>query len=143
MLQFYFLSIVLNALAGLSLVSKDEDEIPGVKLSFKNENYKLWLGILTAVLGVLKILSSVEGDVPVVGDLVPALAGILAGLALIIEHQQRKSADFTSFSSFSSQEEDGDTLKKFSLLTANKKIIGIIALIAAALHFLFPKVLLL
>jgi len=140
MLQFYFLSIVLNALAGLSLVSKDEDEIPGVKFSFKNENYKLWLGILTAVLGVLKILSSVEGDVPVVGDLVPALAGILAGLALIIEHQQRKSADFTSFSSL---EEEGDTLKKFSLLTANKKIIGIVALIAAALHFLFPKVLLL
>ena len=139
MLQFYFLSIVLNAFAGFTLVSKDDDDILGLKLSFKSDNFKLWLGIVTAVVGVLKILSSVEGDVPVVGDLLPALAGILAGLALVVEHCQQASGDYTSFTA----EEDPEALKKFSLLTANKKIIGIAALIAAALHFLFPKVLLL
>ena len=134
MLQFYFLSIVLNALAGYILITGDSegDSILGFNFSLKDESLRLVLGILSALMGLLKILSVAPGDVPVIGDLFPALTGFLAGFILISEYYRKRAS--------------GDVLeggKKFALLAANKKIVGIAALAAAALHFLFPTVLLL
>jgi len=135
MLQFYFLSIALNALAGYILITGNEDGALGFKsgLSLKGESFKLVVGILAVITGLLKLLSVVEGDVPVVGDLFPALAGFLSGFILIFEYYRNRS----------SLEVSGHTEKVDRLLVANKKVIGIAALIAAAMHFLFPKVLLL
>ena len=135
MLQFYFLSIVLNALSGYILITPDEGGVLEFKKGFslKDETFKLVVGILSAVIGVLKLLSAVEGDVPVIGDLIPALSGFLCGFILIIEYYRGRSSIAIS----------EQTEKVNRLLVSNKKIIGVIALIAAALHFLFPKVLLL
>ena len=135
MLQFYFLSIVLNALAGYILITKDSDDVLKFKggFSLKDETFRLVVGILSALTGLLKILSVVEGDVPVVGDLVPALTGIFSGFILIFEYYRSRTSLRVS-----EQAEKVDRL-----LVANKKIIGVAALVAAALHFLFPKVLLL
>jgi hypothetical protein len=81
----------------------------------------------------MKILSVVEGDVPVIGDLFPSLTGLLAGFVLIFEYYRgRISVEIT------------DRVEKVDrLLVANKKIIGGAALVASVLHFLFPRVLLL
>ena len=135
MLQFYFLSIVLNALAGYILVTGDDGGFLEFRngFSLKDETPKLVIGILSAVVGLLKILSVVEGDVHIIGDLFPALAGLLCGFILIFEYYRGRLIAEVSESS-----------KKIDLLlVSNKKIIGIAAIIAAALHFLFPKVLLL
>lgn len=134
MLQFYFLSIVLNALAGFILISKDEKIRLEFNSSFtlKDDTFRLLVGILSAVTGLLKILSVVEGDIPVIGDLVPALLGFLTGFILIFEHYRSHPVS-----------EDSDQSDKISMILINKRIIGIAALVAAALHFLFPKVLLL
>ena len=135
MLQFYFLSNVLNALAGYILITGNESGSLEFKggFSLKDETLKLVVGILSALTGLLKILSPVEGNVPVIGDLIPALTGFLAGFILIFEYyRNRTSLDISE-----------QTEKVDRLLVANKKIIGVAALIAAALHFLFPSVLLL
>ena len=142
MIQFYFLSIVLNLLAGYILITGDENGVLEFKsdlsnrFAFKDETVKLVVGIIAVVVGLLKVLSVIEGDVPVLGDFIPALAGLLAGFTLIFEHykDQASPAVFT----------DSERTEKIdSLLVNHKKIIGVIAMIAAVLHFLFPKVLLL
>ena len=135
MLQFYFLSIVLNAIAGFILVGGEESGALEFKKGFSlySDTTKLVVGILSMLTGLLKILSAVEGDVPVIGDLIPALTGILAGLVLIFDYYRNHSTLEIS--------EGPEKVNR--LLSANKRIIGVAALIAAALHFLFPKVMLL
>jgi len=135
MLQFYFLSIVLNALAGIILLSGEEDGVLEFKgnFSLKDETLKLIVGVLSLVTGLLKILSPLEGDVPIVGDLIPALVGLFAGAVLVFEYYRNRTTLDVS--------EHTDNINR--ILVNNKRIIGVLALIAALLHFLFPKVLLL
>jgi hypothetical protein len=132
MIQFYFLSIVLNALSGYVLIRDPKDEDSGLDTGFRwslqNETTRLILGVLTIVLGLLKILSS--EDMPVIGDLIPALSGFLAGFALVFEYYRSRST---------LEPEHTDKIER--LLIHNKKWIGFFALAAAGLHFLFPSVL--
>ncbi|MDR0513326.1 MAG: hypothetical protein LBG93_09575 [Treponema sp.] len=135
MLQFYFLSIALNALAGYILISGSE-EGPLVfrsGFSLNDETFKLVVGVVSSLVGLMKILSVVEGDVPVIGDLLPAVAGILAGFTLIFEYYRSRT----------SLETTDHVAKIDRLLAANKKVIGVAAIVSAVLHFLFPRVLLL
>ena len=136
MLQFYLLSIVFNALAGILIISRDSDGIPEFKKNFfstENETFRLVVGVLAAVIGFLKLLSPIEGDVPIIGDLVPALTGFLAGFILVFEYYRIRSTV--------NLPENAERLDK--VLLRNKKLIGVAAIIGALLHFLFPKALLL
>ena len=135
MLQFYFLSIVMNLLAGYLLFTGDAGAVLEFKSGFslKDETVRLVVGILSALVGLMKLLSVVEGDVPVIGDLVPALAGFLSGFILIYEYYKNRSTMNVS----------EKTEKIDRILVGNRKIIGAIAIIAAILHFIFPRVLLL
>ena len=137
MLQFYLLSVVLNALAGYTLFfgnsSADSGGVMDFKCGFsiKNETFRLWIGILSAFTGVFKLLSAVQGDLRIIGDIVPAASGFLCGLILILEHYGSRP-----------DSEESAAGKPNGFLTANKKLIGAAAMIAAILHFLFPTVLL-
>jgi len=133
MLQFYLLSVVMNALAGYILIRGDDGGLEFKSIPLKDEVFRLVVGILSVITGLLKILSVTDGDVPVIGDIFPAVTGLLSGCILI----------FAYYRSHTSLEVPERTEKVDRLLVANKKIIGIAALIAAVLHFLFPKVLLL
>jgi hypothetical protein len=134
MIQFYFLSILLNGLSGYALASDTGDDAvvldAGFRFSFHNETCRLILGAATILIGLLKILSSVQGDVPVIGDIVPALAGFLAGFVLVFEYYRNRSTL-----------EPEHTEKIEQVLMHNKKWVGGFALAAAALHFLLPSVL--
>ncbi len=135
MMQFYFLSIVCNVLAGLALLLNAEESgsmplVEGLRETFKNETTRLVLGILSLIAGLFKILSVVRMDVVVVGDLLPALAGILASVALFNEYYTARSTI----------EREPNPLFAAIFIT-RKKWIGWAALVAAALHFLFPNVL--
>ena len=134
MLQFYFLSVLLNALAGYLLFFED-----GGALDFKSaipvsdETFKFVTGILSAFTGLFKLLSPIQGDVPLIGDIVPAITGVLCGFILIFEYYSRRNSV-----------DDMNQAKIINgVLAGNKKIIGIAALAAAVLHFLFPTALLL
>jgi len=136
MLQFYLMSVLMNALAGYVLFFGDSLSSEGTLdfkcgFSVKTETYRLVIGILSAFTGLFKLLSSIEGDLPVIGDIVPAVAGFLCGFILILEYYSNSSEDSV------------DNKKPNGFLVANKKLFGAAAMIAAVLHFLFPTVLLL
>jgi hypothetical protein len=136
MIQFYFLSILFNALTGYVLALENEGGDSFIEskagFSFTNETIRLVLGILAMGTGLLQLLSSVPGDMPVIGDLIPAAAGLVGGFVLVLEYYQSRST--------LKQEE---TEKAVHALVKNRKWIGFLSLAAAALHFLFPSVLLL
>jgi hypothetical protein len=139
MLQFYFMSVLLNALTGFLLFFRDGGDSPLLKnYSFlTDETVKLVLGILSAFTGLLKILSPIEGDIPVIGDIIPACTNIFCGIILILECYHNRSTA-------AGPDEDSERRGKLqSVLVHNKKLIGAAAMIAAILHFIFPKVLLL
>lgn len=76
MLQFYFLSILLNAVTGLVLLFADPSrreetvsrKIPEIAY---DETFRLVLGILAGIAGFFKLLTVVRGDVPIVGIFSP------------------------------------------------------------------------
>ena len=132
MLPVYFLSILLNALAGYILAFEKEEAVNGsLSFSLNNETVRLVIGGLAFVTGILKILSPVAGNVPVVGDLFPALAGIAGGFILIFDFYRSRTADSPL----------ADFLERAaSLAGKNRKPCGFICMGAAALHFIFYSV---
>ena len=133
MLQFYFLSVFLNAFVGYLLFFEGNDVFELKNIFQGSETFTLVLGILSALTGLLKLLSPVEGDMPVMGDIVPAVTGFICGFILLFEFYNRRS----------SLENSEQTEKINRVFIGNKKIIGAAAIIVAVLHFLFPRVLLL
>jgi hypothetical protein len=90
------------------------------------------LGILSAVTGLFKLLSAVEGNVPVVGDLLPAMTGLGVGAVLLYEHYLKNTTLHTSLSTDNFFE---------GFLEKYRKPLGVGVCVVAALHFLFPKAL--
>jgi uncharacterized membrane-anchored protein len=111
---------------------KDQDRTfeTGRHFSLDNETIRLVLGILTLVSGLLKLLSSIEGDIPVIGDLFPAVFGLFAGFILVFDYYRTKT---------SIESEKSELVER--ILTQNKRWIGFVTIVSAILHFLFPSVL--
>ncbi len=160
MLQFYFLSILLNIGAGLILIyavdsvplnkfsdiSKDLDETEdydsqddkveskspvNLSVGFIDDlTFRLVVSVLSVLVGVMKLLSTVQNDVPVIGDLVPSIAGITAGIALFMDYYTKKSDVELSLPSFVS-----------SIFIGGRKYLGMFCIISGILHFVFPRVL--
>jgi uncharacterized membrane-anchored protein len=130
MLQFYFLSVFLNVLAGYLLFFWDESGSSEGKSGFslQGDTFILITGILSAITGLVKLFSPIGGSLPIIGDLIPAAAGLVCGFVLLFGYFQRRSSI-----------DDSEHTKKIDgLLAGNKKIIGAVAFVAAVLHFLFP-----
>ena len=146
MLQAYFMSILFNALAGYLLVLGTENiETEGWSFSLNNQKIRLCIGILTFTTGILKILSPVKENVPVVGDLFPALAGLAGGCILILQYFPGKTAANTADSGDFTDDFGDDPprgIKRLisALAIKHKKIIGIFCLITAPLHLVFYPV---
>jgi hypothetical protein len=129
-IQVYFLSILCNALSGFVLLTDGLDGEGVSKGLFRNSSFRLCLGAATAVVGLLKFLSVVPGDYPVVGDMAPALGGLFSGAALLYEFY-RAHATIPS--------KTADSIS--GIIGIRKKVIGGIAIATAVLHFLFPSAL--
>lgn len=160
MLQFYFLSILFNFFTSLFLIHSSTKKLPVTVKSFedkqsqedfnieeKNQNDKisknsfinfdnqvfgLILGILTFLTGILKLLIVVPGDIYILGDLLPAIAGIFGGGNLLfLYYSNHSSSEFVP--------------NKFlgKLFVNHKKYLGAFCFIISILHFLFPRVVLL
>ncbi|HUX50678.1 MAG TPA: hypothetical protein VMW73_07760 [Spirochaetia bacterium] len=135
MYQFYFLSIVLNLLAGIALAYDAIDEKFSLSVFFNRDifnrqGFRLSLGIATSIVGFFKLLSVTAGNVPVVGDLLPALTGlILGGSLLALYYQERSTVSGPIIQSID------------NIFLKNRTVFGILGIITAVLHFLFPSVL--
>lgn len=133
--QFYLLSIVVNAFTGLLLSA----EYLGRKVAFftewrkllENRTFKVTLGIVAAAIGVLKLIVRSPGEsVAVVGDLLPAMAGILLGAILLVESFRGRV------------EKAGDKVDRVANAVIGYRVpIGIAAMVIAGLHFLLPQIL--
>ena len=125
MIQLYFLSVLCNGLAGYVLIFGDDSQ---GRLQFPviSPTFYLVLGILSAVTGVLKILSPVK--VLFIGDLIPAAAGIVAGIILIFGiYRQNMSAG------------SGELDRLVSNMLVLRKPIGMGILTSALVHFIFAE----
>ncbi|MDR2313493.1 MAG: hypothetical protein LBE02_03075 [Spirochaetaceae bacterium] len=130
MLPVYFLSIAINVLVGLLFILNREDAKGVLFPALADETVRLGVGILAVITGFLKILSPVAGSIPVVGDLVPALANLAGGLILVFEFYRNRSTIASPAA---------EQIEKF--VDGNRKLTGFICIIAAALHFIFSSIL--
>ncbi len=168
MLQFYFLSVLLNIVAGLilvyasdftkgtSLAASDEQgsddfdfagedtdasetaesaSSEGVKIfadgSFMNDSlFRLVVGVLGLLAGLLIIISPIQTDTPVIGDLVPALANILGSVALLLEFYANKLSTEINLPFFLQ-----------GIFVTGRRYLGVFCIIAGLMHFIFPRIL--
>jgi hypothetical protein len=136
MYQLYFLSITINFIVGIVLArSVIAGKFPSFGKFLEDIGectfFRLGGGIAAAAVGILKLLLVTQGDVFIVGDLFPALAGIVAGATLLFESfQEKKSTPLPSW-----------THRTGDFLAAGKQIWGIAAVAAAVLHFFFNQAL--
>ncbi|TVQ96153.1 MAG: hypothetical protein EA403_16620 [Spirochaetaceae bacterium] len=135
MIQIYLLSVLTNIVAGAVLSVDDGEDrlrissILSAQL-LSSGTFRLVLGITTFLVGFFKFLSVTHGDVPVVGDLIPALSGVIQGLILLVLHYRQRS-DVSSPAL--------DTLDR--VFVSNRVMFGTAGMLIGALHFLFPTVL--
>ena len=89
MIQFYFLSVLFNLVGGFALTIDSAPRrgpgLEGLRAFLRDPSVCLVLGILTTVTGAFKLLTVMRGDIPVVGDFLPAVTGISLGLTLLLE----------------------------------------------------------
>jgi hypothetical protein len=130
--QLYLLSILANIVAGLTLAG----DYLGTKFAFlasfknlrENRPASITIAVIAAVIGALKlIILSPRESIPVVGDFLPALAGIILGLILLIEAFRQNV------------EARGEKAEKISALVLSYRVpAGITGVVIALVHFLFP-----
>jgi len=137
MIQLYLLSIILNGLIGFLLILGDTIEVAsqekGFKLFLSSWGFRLVLGILAAITGILKFLSPINNTIPILGDMLPALAGLAAGFTLIFGFYRENSTKTESAEGI--LDRIGDTFLQY------RKVLGISLLVISVLHFLFPTAL--
>jgi hypothetical protein len=136
MVQLYFLSILCNALSGYVLFAGNDNETSEKPSSFAdNPTFTLVLGILSAVTGVLKLLSPTVDKIPILGDIVPAISGVAAGFVLIFGIYRQNTPSASISTSTNSLDSLAQTFLSF------RKPLGLGLLAVALLHFLFPDAL--
>jgi hypothetical protein len=155
MVQFYLLSVLLNVIGGYALTitgKKNRDNFrDSFDAAFSQRNFRLVLGILSLATGVLKLISPMRGDVRIIGDLFPALTGLLVGLCLLAELQKEPESLTVEGNLESPASPEGNVPSTNpvrgrpwhfpfveSMLLANARAVGIIAIIAGIAHFFFP-----
>lgn len=137
MAQFYLLSVVANFIAGITLASeyvmRRLPAFPGLGRFRTSRGAEIALGVVTAVVGVLKLVFRSPGeDIPVAGDLLPGIVGIALGAVLYID-ANRKEAEAI---------DESTTVAKPTLLSYRVPI-GIAGAVVALLHFVIPGVVIL
>ena len=130
-MQFYFLSVFFNMLIGLSLTFsgfKFAELFPG-----KEKIVKMMIGIATAFVGVMKFVFIAQPDIVIFGDFLPAVVGFVGGVCYIIDC-------LNSDSNADGSETPKIKMKPFfeNVFVKGKKYIGIVCMVTAVVHFIFP-----
>lgn len=152
MVQFYFLSVFVNLLAGCILFFKAntvlqkeasseedisflEEKEPSFAKIFAPDSF-FFAGIFRMVLGIVAVLVaflvliSPYGGVFLFGDLVPAVILLAAGVALLIDYYIENSDTELKL----------PELLEFLLIDC-RRYLGLICMIVGIIHFILPGVL--
>jgi hypothetical protein len=139
--QIYLLSVVSTVVAGLALSSdylgKKSDFFASFGYLRQKRSVQITAGLITAVIGVLKLIfRSPRETVVVVGDLLPAAAGIILGIILIGEAFRQHPAEAAE------QEKVGKSVEKVTRAIMPYRVpVGIAGAVIGLVHFLFPGIL--
>ena len=139
--QFYLLSVVSTVVAGLALSSdhlgKKSDFFASFRFLRQNRSVQITAGLVTAAIGVLKLIFlSPREDIVVVGDLLPAAAGIILGLILIGEAFRQHPKEG------SEEEKVSKSVEKVTRAIMPYRVpVGIAGAVVGLIHFLFPHIL--
>lgn len=154
MLQFYLLSVLLNLLAGFYMFSSSRDtelHFSDMEDNFDSDEsseqdaeeenffsrifgvtssndglFRLVVGCLSFFTALVKVFSPV-GGVVIIGDLLPAAAGLSAAVSILLGYFVNSGI---------SAEQIPPLVQK--IFIDEQKIVGIGCIIVALLHFLFP-----
>jgi hypothetical protein len=134
MVQFYLLNVIMNIVAGYALLSFEAGpkgtKFDGIREYLKDSTVRLVIGILCSTVGFFKLLTVMRGDIPVIGDFFPSLAGMAAGFTMLLEFYRSNSNVTTT------------TIEKLdAIFISNRRIVGIVAIASGLVHFLFANVL--
>lgn len=132
MAQFYLLSVVSLLLAGALaasgfLTARMASLAPLADLA-ERRTVAMTVGVLALAVGVFKLFLRAPGDdVAVVGDLLPAVAGIVTGGVLLLAQMHRPGERDTEIPRSQTQ-----------MLVEYRNPIGLAGILVGLLHFLFP-----
>lgn len=133
MVQFYFLSVFCNFIAGyyFIFVSKDDDIVSksNDKNIFFNGQLLLIIGIIAFLTGIFKLITPFQSKVPFFGDLIPAAAGIISGFCLLLDYYNSVTTIPISLPE-----------KIDNILIKSRRYVGIIVMASAVIHFLIPSI---
>ena len=153
-MQFYFLSIVINLLAGVILAGDYlAQRLPWMKSllpEISSRSSGVSIGAITAGVGVLKLFVLADSQqIVLVGDLLPALAGIALGgvlIAVALNAEDEDAAGDAERPAHTTKEgsshvvvADGAADKAVRLASSYRIPVGLAGVAVAALHFLFPS----
>lgn len=93
---------------------------------FKRGTFRFGLGLVTAIIGFFRLLFATGGSLPILGDLLPAAAGIVLGGTLVLDYYNQKSSEATRF----------PVLDR--IFVKNAPNFALLGLLVAFLHFLLP-----
>jgi hypothetical protein len=135
MYQVYLLSIVTLILASVALAFERLDERLGAgsffsEAVFGTPGFRFGLGVVTLLVGFFQFLSVHPDDIVIVGDLVPAVTGMLLGGTLILGYYREKSTVPSDLA---------DRLDAIFLKNADS--LAYVGILVAVLHFFFHRVL--
>ncbi|MFO7782798.1 MAG: hypothetical protein R6W94_14365 [Spirochaetia bacterium] len=128
MLQFYFLSILTLILSGVALIGASSRAFDHEVSHLLTRTWvKMTIGGVTLVVGVVKlIVTATPESAAVVGDLLPALAGIAVGLALAVEGWANRAA------------QSAEAQKINQAASFYRIPLGVVAIATAVAHFFVP-----
>lgn len=135
MLPFYYLSVTVNAIAGIVLVFFDKrgksDEPADQETQYpitRNSTFLLLMTLFSGMTAIIKLLSPVGNAAIIIGDFFPAVAGIAACGVFSIRYIETVPSADESF------------LEKLKAVHSYEYIVGLVCLVAAGTHFLFSGV---
>lgn len=125
LVQFYFLSVMLNLLVGIMLTF-DENSVVSKIIDTKDRLFQLIVGLLALFVALIKMLSPMDGT-PFFGDFLPFFAGLLGGASVLIQY-------------FSTRSSEGLVLPGLVqvVFVESKLYIGVGCILASVFHFVFP-----
>jgi len=131
--QVFFLAVFTNLLSGLALLSVSLS-VSQPFFRLLSEILSLWkakllVGVLTLLTGLLTLFVPVDRFL-ILGDLLPAISGMMLGTALL--------SDF--FRQNTSLPDEKDLLPRPEWTSGGYRVtLGTLGILAAALHFFLPE----
>ena len=134
MLQIYFLTVLTNIIAGLTISAPFlSTKIEGFQVfseKMEDRKFRVILGSITLITGIFTLLNHSSVSMAVLGDLVPAVSAMAMGTILIINYF------------FNEDEEQNNLVKGVKDLSEKYgNILGIAGIIIGLIHFIIPTAL--